>query len=320
MLRQGSCKVAKVVFAPGVRSIHRVLPLVVLLIALAACSRPTAPTTAPAQSPEAVHNLRSLSSDLWSGATPEGDDGFRALRDLGIKTIISVDGTRPDVERARRFSMRYVHVPIGYGGIPREQSVQLARAATELPGPIFVHCHHGQHRGPAAAALMRRRRADGWSAEEAVAFLTTAGTDPKYEGLFAAVRDFAPPSADELKSPALFPEVADVGGLTSRMVEIDEVWEALRRARQNAWKSEPESAAHLALRLNEQYREAARLPDHVGRPESYRKALADAETAAGELETALRVGDSSLAAKAYDRSAALCAVCHREHRDRSKPP
>ena len=32
-------------------------------------------------------------------------------------------------------------------------SRHLARAARTLPGPIFVHCHHGMHRGPAAAAV-----------------------------------------------------------------------------------------------------------------------------------------------------------------------
>lgn len=266
-----------------------------------------------------IHNLRPLADNLWSGATPEGDDGFRALRDLGVKTIISVDGTRPDVERARKFGLRYVHIPVGYGGISREQAVQLIRATGELQGPIYVHCHHGQHRGPAAAALMRRCRPDGWSADEAISFLHAAGTDPKYEGLFASVRDFTPPSAEEMRDAAPFPEVAEVGGLTVRMVEIDEVWTALKRARAHDWKSVSESPAHLALRLNEHYRESARLLDHPGRPVSYHRALADAEKAAGELEAALRTGNAAAAAQAFDRSATLCSACHREHRDRPRP-
>lgn len=236
-----------------------------------------------------------------------------------MKTIISVDGTRPDVERARKFGLRYVHIPVEYGGISREQVVQLVRAARALPGPIYVHCHHGQHRGPAAAAVIRRCRPDGWSADEAVAYLQAAGTDPKYEGLFATVRDLTPPGAAELRAgPADFPEVAEVGDLTARMVEIDAIWDALKRAKAHGWKADAESAAHLALRLTEQYREAARLPDHSRRPEPYRRLLADAEHAAGELEVALRPSDTAAADRAFERSAALCTACHREHRDRRR--
>jgi protein tyrosine phosphatase (PTP) superfamily phosphohydrolase (DUF442 family) len=303
------------------RSIRRLVLPAVLLLALGACSRPPAPAPAPPE-PVGLPNLRELGDDLWSGATPEGDDGFRSLHDLGIKTIISVDGTRPDVERARRFGLRYVHIPVGYGGIPREQAVRLVRAAAELPGPIYVHCHHGQHRGPAAAALMRRCRGDGWTADEAVAFLHAAGTDPKYEGLYASVHDFAPPSGQEMQAvQADYPEVADVGGLAARMVEIDDLWDSLQRAKANGWPSPgtSESPTHLALRLNEQYREAARLPETSGRPESFRRVLVEAEHSAADLESALRSGDAMAAAMAFDQSAAHCSACHRDHRDRKRP-
>src|SRR4051794_28782030 len=102
------------------RPIRRLVLPAVLLAGLAACSGPPAPQPAPPE-PVGLPTLRELGDDLSSGATPEGDDGFRSLHDLGIKTIISVDGTRPDVERARRFGFRYVHIPVRYGGIPREQ-------------------------------------------------------------------------------------------------------------------------------------------------------------------------------------------------------
>jgi hypothetical protein len=232
-----------------------------------------------------------------------------------------VDGSAPDVERARRFGLRYVHLPIGYGGITREQAVRLARAAAELPGPVYVHCHHGQHRGPAAAALMARCGPSGLSADEAVASLKVAGTDPRYEGLYAAVRDFRPPTAEEFRTtPATFPEIANVGGLTARMVEIDEASELLKRAKESGWRSAgtPESVAHGALRLREAFREAARLPDVAGRSESFRKLLADAEQAAQELETSLRAGDAAAAGEAFERSAGLCTACHRDHRDRTR--
>jgi cytochrome c553 len=241
-----------------------------------------------------------------------------------VKTVISVDGIRPDVERARQFGLRYVHIPVGYGGITREQAIHLVRAAGELPGPIYVHCHHGQHRGPAAAAIVRRCRPDGWTADEAVAFLHTAGTDPKYEGLYASVRDLTPPSAAELhRVPSDFPEVADIPDLTARMVEIDDLWDGLKRARANGWQpSTPaESVAHLALRLNEQFREVARLTGTAPPTEEFTLIRGDAEAASGDLESALRAGAATAAAadKAYIRTATACAACHRDYRDRKRP-
>jgi len=305
---------------PEGRPIRRTLPLAAVLVGLGACSGP--PANAPPPEPVGLPNLRRLGDDLWSGGTPEGDDGFHSLHDLGIKTIISVDGTRPDVERARQFGLRYVHIPVEYGGISHDQALRLVRAAAELPGPIYVHCHHGQHRGPAAAAIMRRCRPSGWTADEAVAFLHAAGTDPRYEGLYASVRDLAPPSAAELHEVRVeFPKVAEVGGLAARMVEIDDLWDSLKRAKANGWQSPDagESVAHLALRLNEQYREATRLPDAAARPESFRRLLSEAEHAAAELETALRAGDTATAGPVFDQSAARCVACHREHRDRKRP-
>jgi protein tyrosine phosphatase (PTP) superfamily phosphohydrolase (DUF442 family) len=255
---------------------------------------------------------------LWSGSVPEGDDGFQSLRDLGVKTIVSVDGAKPDVERARRFGLRYVHLPIGYGGVTRDQQLMLARAA-QLPEPIFVHCHHGLHRGPAAAAVMNRCRHSEWTADDALAFLKVAGTDPKYEGLFAATRDFRTPSVEELaRVSTALPEVANIGGLTARMVEIDDAWSVLKRSKGDGWKTAAtlESLAHPALILHEGFREAARLPDTAARSDRFRSLLADAERAAHDLEGALRAGDLPAADKAFERSAASCTACHREFRDR----
>jgi hypothetical protein len=111
--------------------------------------------------------------------------------------------------------------------------------------------------------------------------------------------------------------VADLPDLTARMVEIDDLWDALKSVKANGWQSpsSSESPAHLALRLNEQFREVARLPDAPTRSESFRQLLAEAEYAAAEMEGALRSGDPAAAGRAFDRSAAACAGCHREHRD-----
>src|SRR5262245_14725203 len=42
-----------------------------------------------------------------SGGLPEGDAAFKELADLGVKTIISVDGAKPDVATAKKYGLRY---------------------------------------------------------------------------------------------------------------------------------------------------------------------------------------------------------------------
>src|SRR5690606_26674668 len=104
--------------------------------------------------------------------------------------------------------MRYVHLPHGYDGISTNIQLQLASAAGTLPGPIYVHCHHGMHRGPAAAAVVCMAN-DGWTAAQATAWLHAAGTSTNYAGLFGTVRDFKIPSTETLRSVSTnFPEVA----------------------------------------------------------------------------------------------------------------
>src|SRR5215218_4845298 len=75
-----------------------------------------------------IENTFRLSPRLYSGGDPHGVEAFAALKSLGIRTIISVDGVTPDVEAAKRLSIRYVHLPIGYDGVPRDQALRMVKA------------------------------------------------------------------------------------------------------------------------------------------------------------------------------------------------
>src|SRR5262245_15845815 len=96
---------------------------------------------APAQRIEVQHlpNAYRLHDRVISGGLPEGEAAFKELQALGIRTVISVDGAKPDVELARKFGMRYVHLPHGYDGIPKERAKELAKAVRDLDGPIYIH-------------------------------------------------------------------------------------------------------------------------------------------------------------------------------------
>src|SRR5262245_28041450 len=149
---------------------------------------------------DGLHNVFRVSPQIYSGSGPEDAKAFAALAKLGIKTIISVDGARPNVTAAKKAGLRYVHLPIGYGGVPNERVVQLAKALHELPGPFYIHCHHGQHRGPAAAAVAQLCADEKCTVADALMLLKSAGTDARYKGLFESITKFERPKPTEWKN------------------------------------------------------------------------------------------------------------------------
>ena len=290
--------------------------LVPLLLAAVGCGRgePPAPPMPRAVAAGGPRNVFRVSDQLLGGSSPDGPNGFAFLKALGVKTIISVDGATPDVAEAETHGLRYVHLPVGYDGIPREQALRLAKAVRDLPGPVYVHCHHGKHRGPAACAAIQLVLDPNFTPEDAGKLMADAGTDPKYVGLVGLPNTLTRPTAGELdRVPSDFPKTAVVPDLVKRMVVIDERWDHLKLAKA-AGRATPTDhpdidPPHEALQLVEHYREVARLPSAKGMP------FAEAEAAATALETALRAKDGTAAEVAFSRSAKACANCHAAHRD-----
>jgi protein tyrosine phosphatase (PTP) superfamily phosphohydrolase (DUF442 family) len=273
-----------------------------------------------------LHNVIHVSDRLYSGGSPEGDIGFASLKKLGIKTILSVDGARPDLMRAKKFNLRYVHLPIGYDGVSQEQALKLAKAVRDLPGPLYIHCHHGKHRSPGAAAAIQFCLDDQCTVARAVDIMKRAGTDPRYAGLYAAPKELKRPGPDELNQLKVeFPETAEIPALAKSMVHMDERWEHLTLIKKAGWKTpknHPDlDPPHEALQLMEHYRELARLPAIQKRAADFKGWLKDGEDAAKMLETALRKAATEKDPKlgvvenAYEQSRKMCVQCHAKYRD-----
>src|SRR5262249_21748219 len=134
---------------------------------------------------------------------------------------------------------------------------------------------------------------EGWSRDQARAWLEQAGTDPNYQGLFADVEQFKSPTRAELGKlgPSDLPEQAKVPDLVATMVAVDGHWDHLKAARKAALRPPPEppdtDPPHEALMLAEQFREAAR-GDTQSRGESFASMMAEAARLASALELALR--------------------------------
>jgi protein tyrosine phosphatase (PTP) superfamily phosphohydrolase (DUF442 family)/cytochrome c556 len=275
-----------------------------------------------------LENFYALSTNLYSGGSPEGDEAFAELKKLGIKSIITVDGAQPDVERAHAHGMRYVHLPHGYDGIPARTELQLIKAIETVEGPVYIHCHHGQHRGPVAAAVICMAE-KSWSTEEAEAWLHTVGTGTNFQGLYAAVRNFRKPTADQIKeTSAKFVESIKVSGLVDAMVGIDQTFDRLKTLRAAAASTAPDN--HLlneATLLREHFREAQRLEDSKKRGAEFMKGLAAAENQASAFEDSLTSSaEGARVDRAFSELSNACASCHRSYRDqplsltKSAPP
>lgn len=292
-----------------------------------------APKPAPATHPvapgrdaaaaKAIHNYFRVSENLASGASPDTEEAFRALAAAGIRSIVSVDGAKPPADLARKHGLRYVHIPIGYDGISPAKTLEFAKTYAELhkSGPIFVHCHHGKHRGPAACSI-GRIVLDGTSPEEAVAWMKVAGTAPKYKGLYETVLEFNAPSAADLaviEAPMV--EAAAVPAMQEAMVAVDHHFENLKIVKKAAWVATPDhpdvDPPHEATILAEQFREMARTDDVAKEPESFRTLLKVSEDAAWALAAALKKGaiDPPAAASFFAVIEKACTDCHKDYRD-----
>src|SRR5262249_27875258 len=133
-----------------------------------------------------IHNAVTYHDGFVSGSVPEGDAGFDTLAAMGVKTIISVDGAEPEVDKARARGIRYIHLPIGYNGFDEQRRLHLSRATRDAmaDGPVYIHCHHGKHRSAGAAATIAESL--GWlTPQEGVARMKVSGTSPDYKGLYA---------------------------------------------------------------------------------------------------------------------------------------
>lgn len=258
---------------------------------------------------------------MISGGLPEGEAGFAELRKLGIKTVISVDGAKPDEATAKKHGLRYVHLPHGYDGIPADRAEELAKAVRDLPGPIYIHCHHGHHRSPAAAAVACVGA--GLIAQtDAALVLQIAGTSEQYRGLYQSVQSAR--ALDEALLDELgceFPATSKLPPLAEAMVLVEQTHDHLKALQRTDWKAPHDQPAlvaeHEALLLREHFTELLRTSDVQCRPAEFRRLMQEAETLAQQLETALgaRPSDRAAASQQLARINYNCKSCHQAFRD-----
>ena len=280
---------------------------------------------------EHLENTYKMTDKIWGGAEPHDEAAFQSLKTLGVKTILSVDGAKPDVELAQKYGLRYVHIPIGYDEVPAKQGREIARACNELPSPIYVHCHHGKHRGPAAAAVACIINGT-LTNDEALVAMKTFGTGENYTGLWDSARQAAP--VDRLELMALnvnFVESAPVQPMAETMIEIDRCLTHLTICKDAGWfqpKDHPDlDPAHETLKLREMLTETMRTDNFKQRAKDFKQWMQSSEKNAQKLEDLLRtwnqIGSKNqmleieAALKGVQQS---CKDCHAKYRNVRQHP
>lgn len=284
-------------------SLHRFFVALSCLIGLGISVqvRGEAPTPVPG-----IKNLKQVTPTILCGSQPESSESFEALARRGIKVIISVDGAQPLIEEAHKHGLRYVHVPIGYGKIGPQQRADLVEAVKTAGGPVFMHCHHGKHRGPAAAGYCGMATCD-LTREQGLQLLAEAGTRKDYTGLWEAIQKFEPPQVPAGK----LVEVAAVEPIVASMVRIDNHWSGLEKSLQAGEASSAEARQELLL-LTEEFRELPRR--HVTQDEDLEKQMQQAHEATESLLKAAESGAAAEIKMAASRLSQRCTDCHAAHR------
>jgi protein tyrosine/serine phosphatase len=118
-----------------------------------------------------IKNFGQMDDRFYRGARPNDED-FKALANLGVKTIIDLtDNSReyeqPAVEAA---GLRYINIPMTDKSYPSMEQVNQFLKVVDDPqtGKFFVHCAGGRHRTGVVGAVYRFTH-DHWNLEQALA-------------------------------------------------------------------------------------------------------------------------------------------------------
>jgi protein tyrosine phosphatase (PTP) superfamily phosphohydrolase (DUF442 family) len=271
-------------------------------------------TKAVAVESKTLANLFRFPGEFWVGGEPS-DEGLAELVSRGVTTVISVDGHPPDVDAARKLGLRYIHLTISYETVPPETIRAIVAAWENNKGGVYVHCHHGKHRGPAAAVAAVRVRYPELSAAWGDASLKQLGTAAGYKGLYRSVCELTSQTILALPAPTEFPSSVEPPDSVARMLAITEELERINKLL-GADALDRAALSDRMVLLAEHYREAGRhereidasATDLIAQFSLAEKAIVDA----GKF--AMTSQDAELRDQLAKRIEATCSDCHKKFR------
>ncbi len=256
----------------------------------------------------------SLTPNIHSGSSPNHSQ-LLVLAEMGIQTIISVDGPPPPEKYSHLEQINYIHIPVGYSTITDQQLsdiISAIRLSQELKTGVYIHCHHGKHRAPVAisAALRSMNMID---LETSLDHVKKSGLADRYKGLKQAIHDAVP--GKSLPSPRKLRKAYPPEDIIENMSHIDKLFKKLKSANKQNWPVTPDSNhEEIALLLEEKIRELKRI-QHDYIHEEFETLRLHSETSSKKLTLALQAKDYTAAQKNIQALSTSCKSCHAEFRD-----
>ena len=285
------------------------LILLVLCAPPSGCDDPPVPGPASASAArDGLPNLQRVDPelDVWVGGQPHPGIGEAALAALGIRSVIVVDALAP---LADSDSIVRVHMPLKYSGIDAMESGQLAHLVGSLERPIYIHCHHGTNRAPAAAAVGLVCTGE-WSNEQGLSLLERSGTDDAFKGLFESV--LAAGVLKKADRPVYDGASVRIEDLAVSMAAVEDAFLELEQASKQGWldADAPAEAARLVDLLRVSFERTSLNEDLL-----FRKLAEGSIERAAELEASLLAGERDLSLKRFMAVEATCSACHDRFRN-----
>ena len=134
-------------------------------------------------------NLHRVSPLLYRGAQPTRE-GFLELRDLGVKSVVSLRGFHAD-DIPIDAALKYERISFKAWHPEDEDVVRFLKLVSDpARQPVFVHCQWGADRTGMMIAIARIAF-EGWTKDQAIAEMTQGGFGfhKEWQNLVGYVRD-----------------------------------------------------------------------------------------------------------------------------------
>ena len=150
--------------------------LIILIIGLPASAdvpnRPSA-WAVPIRLP-GVPNFHKINDNLYRSAQPT-KQGMRNLKQLGIKTIITLRAIYSDMDKIRGTELLNEELSVKAWHIEDEDVIRVLKILRKKDnGPFLIYCHYGADRTGVMSAMYRIVE-QGWSKDEAIEEMVHGG-------------------------------------------------------------------------------------------------------------------------------------------------
>jgi len=154
-------------------------------------------------------NFAKVSDELYRGAQPTAE-GFKALKQMGVKTVVNLRVTASDREAMAGLGLQYVEISFKPWHPEDEDILPFLRLLGEKQHlPVFVHCKHGADRTGTMVALYRMAY-QSWTRTQAVTELPRFGFHSIWNNLKGYLLGIDVEALKQRAAPAALPTIETV--------------------------------------------------------------------------------------------------------------